>query len=189
MIVKDVIKLTATLLQLNNFISGGYFDEGETVTEEDELTATLLTNCFNIVNNTIATEYVPLIEEKECIVNDGKVAYSDLSDKTIMNIKSVKRLNGTPSRFSCFPTYIKVDESKVNISFAYFPPSLSEQSTVNTFGIHISEQIYAYGMASEYCVVTGMYDDAAIWDNKFKNALQGVVKKLGNIKLKERSWL
>ena len=52
----------------------------------------------------------------------------------------------------------------------------------------ISARILAYGVASEYCFLEMLYDDATLWENRYKNALLCAQRKKGELKLKKRGW-
>lgn len=189
MTVREIMKTTAILLQMDSLLSSNYFTNGTTSTQEQATQVTALTTCFNLVNNIIATEYMPLLAEAACTVTDGRINYSDITtEHNIFNIKKVRSTDGDTLTFSCFPTYLKTQGKKVIVTYAYYPKTLIPTDEANTFGIQLSSRVYSYGMACEYCFMNGLYDEANMWDKRFKDALKGAIRRLAEVKLPSRSW-
>ena len=190
MTVKDLIKTTATILQLDAILSSGYFTMStvKLTTEEDKQLQELLAS-LNMVNNIIATEYIPLLAETTCTVTNGKINYTSIDrNRAILNIKKVRSTDGTVLTFTCYPTYLKTEGSQVVVTYAYYPATLTETDNVTTYGIQLSDRVYAYGMAAEYCFINGMYDEASMWDKRFKDALKGVTRRLAEVRLPGKVW-
>ena len=57
-----------------------------------------------------------------------------------------------------------------------------------TFCERLSARVLAYGVAGELCNLEMLYDDATIWETRFKNALLFSSRKKGELILKQRGW-
>ena len=70
------------------------------------------------------------------------------------------------------------------------PPfeTITFTSLAENFGGKISARVIAYGVASEYCFLEMLYDDATLWESRYKNALLVASRKKGEIQLKKRGW-
>ena len=55
-----------------------------------------------MVNNTIASSYIDLVFEKVVDVGDGVVKFLDITNKSIIEIKSVSICNGQKMNFKIF---------------------------------------------------------------------------------------
>ena len=53
----------------------------------------------------------------------------------------------------------------------------------------LSARIYAYGVASEFLLVSGVSSDAEIWEERFKESLFMLSRKHGEHLLPKRRWL
>ena len=189
MIVKDVIKQVAINLGLNDLLETTALDGEQTITEEEQCEINKLISCCNLVVNQIASEYVTLKDEVKLTSNTGTIAYSKITNKILVDILSVKK-NGAYVKFNCKPTNLETVEGELEIEFAYQPnmaTSISSQIDFNDF--KINSRVIAYGVTAEYCFINSMYDDAAIWDNRFKNSLINVLRPRREIKIKKRLWV
>lgn len=78
--------------------------------------------------------------------------------------------------------------TNVEISYKVYPKTLDVNSMAENFGGKISARVIAYGVASEYCFLEMLYDDATLWESRYKNALLVASRKKGELKLKKRGW-
>ena len=75
MLLKDIIKETATLLKLDNVLNlaelGGNLQDEQATKDLD-----LLKKCVNLTLNEIASDYVPLNYIEQVLVSDCKIPYT-----------------------------------------------------------------------------------------------------------------
>ena len=74
MLVKDIIKLACVFTENEDL--AGKIEEDAVLSEEEELIAQSLLNCFNLINNEIATEYLPYIKTQTMQTNNFKIYFS-----------------------------------------------------------------------------------------------------------------
>ena len=53
----------------------------------------------------------------------------------------------------------------------------------------IPERVYAYGVVKEFYFIQALYEDAKIWDERFKNSIETFLRKKGNTFLPRRRWI
>ncbi len=131
----------------------------------------VLKRCYDIVENDIATGYSFLFERKEAEVKDGRVYFKDLYDGVI-KVLAVKDTCGNRVEYTVFPEFCEVgkEQEKVVIEYAYSPRVKSAESEAE-FSSVLPNVVFVYGMASEYCMARGDFEEAVLWHKKYKDAL------------------
>ena len=82
---------------------------------------------------------------------------------------------------------LQMDNALSAIEIEYLP--LEKQNEIECFSNKITEKVFAFGVAMEYCFIQGLYDDAQIWEKRFKDALLVRASKKSNMKLPVRRWI
>lgn len=141
--------------------------ENSTATAQEEI-ATLL-RCYNLVENEIALDYLPLTVEERVSSSDGKCFYTAFS-KTPISILSVTDDRGNKLPYEIFPEYLTTSAGDVYVTYTYAPESKNANSPCSYSG-RVSKRLLAYGVATEYCLINGLYEEAVMWDKKYKDAL------------------
>lgn len=184
--VNDIVNVSAECLDLKNVIK---YLNGEIVESEeirDEINILLL--CVNIVNNNIASSYIDLVGEKELLITKESVKYSDISSKSIIEIRNVLDSQNNKLKFKVLPEGLKVDYSgNVVIEFSYFPDKVNIDDDIDYY-LKMNEMIFSLGVVSEYLYLKGAVDDACMWDKKFKNSMFNLLRPKKNIVLPSRRW-
>lgn len=182
MTVKETILLAADELGLGDGVREYFSDGAETGRKEAE---TLL-RCFNIVENEVALDYLPLYCEDEAESETGAVEYSALSGDAVRVLRVTDEWgNGVP--FKLFPKYLKTQPGRVRISYTYTPKEKTFEDD-SDFVLQASPRLLAYGMASEYCLACGLYEEAAVWDGKYKDALAAAYRSRPSRVMRSRRW-
>lgn len=188
MLVRDVIKLCCSYLQLTEFLQVIDNDNEVELNPEYLSERDLLVTCANLTFDFIASDYVPLLKSVKVTTSDGKINYSSLMPGRVKDIYSVKNAFGQKVVYKNFDTYLKTVVGTVEIVFSYLPPTVNFYSKCDFF-TKLSERILAYGIASEYCFIKGLYEDANVWDTRLKQALLSACRKKGDIIVKKREWI
>ncbi len=191
MTVKDVIIGAAEILDETAFCTAlaeegaslagedtGSADGSETtdavaeLSDEDKEKKKKLIKCFNDVLFEIATEYYPLVAEEEFAA--GKIPFSAFS-KTPLKIRNV--FSGEESvGFVAGIDYIVTDRKsgKVSVVFEYVPEEKIDTDSFDYEKTPYGKTVFCYGIAAEYCLITGRFSEAANWESRFKNAVTAV---------------
>lgn len=120
-----------------------------------------LLNCFNIVENELALDYLPLYATHPC---ESKVVYySEFQYNPV-------RIVGCNCAFKVYPTHIEAKETITSIQYAYTP----NKKTLYDECSYSKEFLdcLVYGIISEYFVSQGFYEEAILWSDKYKQEIK-----------------
>lgn len=184
MTVKEILSLVCEFVGERE-IAEKFSTEGELTTAE-KAKVQLMTRCFNLVNQEIASDYLPFLIKEEIDVQDSVLNYSNLKKK-VVHIYEVKNRFGMNLKFRCFPNYVQIFGHAKSIVYSYLPEELDLENEVD-MPCALSVRVYAYGIASEYLLIDGLSDDAEIWENRFKDSLFMLSRKHGEHVLPRRGW-
>lgn len=187
--VSDVIKYVATFLNLSDLLETRDLGGDLRPTDEQTIELNTLVSCCNLVINQVASEYITLKAKKIMNTSSGIIYYSDMTNRVIVDVLKVRK-NNSEVEFVCRPSYLETIPGIVEVEYAYQPStvrSTSDRIDFNKF--KLNERVLAYGVAAEYCFINSNYDDAAIWDNRFKKSLTNINRSRREIKIKERLWI
>ena len=188
--IRDIAELACILLQRNDIINTGIFMQ----TEDNQLVQSvlknnydlrLLTRCANLVAKEIACEYIPLLHTQKIASHEGKISYADF-EKLLLEIKCIKDCHGNEVDYYCLPDHVAVQDGSFEVSYAYIPTDKNFFDELDFCGTKASDRIFAYGTVAEYCLVTGNYDEALMWERRYKDALLVATRKNTSIVLPKR---
>lgn len=184
MTVKEIILAAADELDVREEVElylEGYVEMGDKQVTD-------LLRCFNAVENQLALEYLPLVTEEEIQTETGAVYYSDLSRAPVRIVKITDKW-GNEAPFKIFAEYVKTEPGAIKVRYTYTPKekSLSEQTD---FTLAVSKRLFVYGIAAEYCLSSGLFEESAVWEKKYKEAISAVYKsRRGKGKILSRRWV
>ncbi len=179
--VKDCLALAAAQLGLEKGVQDA-LNNGETENED----VALLLRCFNVVENELALDYLPLYQEDEVLAPIGIVDFSAL-EKQPVRVISVKDAHGEAVAFTLFPKYLKAQAGNLSVAYTYAPSEKGLESE-SEYTLYASTRLFAYGIAAEYCLHKAAYDEAAVWDRKYKDAIEAAYKVRPCRRIRSRSW-
>ncbi len=173
---QDIIKLSATFLGLDDVVT--YLSITSDDSPSDEVAAKInqLIIFTNYIVREITREYYPLKHEETVTSSDeGVISFTSLS-KSAVAIKDVKNCLGLSVKYSIYPEFINVDNAnaKYNVFYNYAPEAIEsiEDDIELPFGLDYF--IVCYGIASEYALSKGLYEEANMWESKFINSLKNL---------------
>lgn len=171
MTIKEVIVGAAEILD-ETALCSALADENTTLTDENAKKQNTLLKCFNDVLFEIATEYYPLVKEES--FDAGKILFSSFS-KTPLKIRSV--FSGEENvGFTLGTDYIVTEKQagKVNVVYEYVPEEKAASGSFDYEKTPYGKTVFCYGIAAEYCLITGRFSEATNWESRFKNALTAI---------------
>lgn len=180
--VKDIILKAATILGIADEIEA-YWDGSSTDGAEH---AALLLQSFNTVENELALDYLPLYAEDELVTKTGRIAYSQL-DCPAVRILRAENEWGVSVPFDLFPDHLKTQPGVVRVRYTYTPTEkgLEDESD---FRLLASERLFSYGIAAEFCLALGRFEDASAWEKKYREAVRAAYELPSNRKIRSRRW-
>jgi hypothetical protein len=162
--VKEIIELSALLLDIKL---------------TDDIRKDLV-RCYNLVEQELATDYFPILEVEKFFNVEDKIYYKDFSRNAYM-IKGIQDFRGDSVSFRLTPEYIKLSKNYDGGTFFvkyYYIPEEKELYSTCTYGAEYIS-ILKYGVAAEYCLMHGNFEQAKIYSDKYKERikLKGTKKK------------
>ena len=186
MLVKEILKISADFLELKNVKK--YLNSEVEISDEIEEEINNLLLGLNMVNNTIAASYIDLNGIKKIDTNNKVIPFSDISQKSIIEIKSVESIAGNLLGFKIMPDGLLVDTAgSCVVKYTYFPDRLELDSEINYY-LKLNEITVAMGVVGEYLYIKGVLDDAYMWDKRFKSAMFNLLRPKRNIVMPARRW-
>lgn len=185
---KEIIKNVCIYLGKDEILSSSIFEEnGEDVSGMDYLTVSRMLNALNLITEEIASDYLPIIKEKTIELVNGEIDVKQI-DENFLEIVGIKNKFGKSLRYRYVNGKIVCLASTVTITYKVYPNKITLDGDAEDFGGRLSARVIAYGVASEYCYLEMLYDDASIWESRFKNSLLIACRKKGELMLKKRGW-
>ena len=189
MTIKSILKIAGLFLNKNDMISALDLENISSASQSVQDEINFLVKCLNLAYQEVASDYIPLLYKEKVTLTDGKLNFSGLT-KTIVDVVSLKDKNGFRVKYQSFPSYLQTNENEVEITYKYQPEDLTSlSSTIESFAGRVSEKLLAFGTLMEYCFILGLYEDAEIWEKRFKDALLVRSRKKSGMKLPSRRWI
>ena len=189
MTIKSILKIAGLFLNKNDMISALDLENISSASQSVQDEINFLVKCLNLAYQEVASDYIPLLYKEKVTLTDGKLNFSGLT-KTIVDVVSLKDKNGFRVKYQSFPSYLQTNENEVEITYKYQPEDLTSlSSTIESFAGRVSEKLLAFGTLMEYCFILGLYEDAEIWEKRFKDSLKLRARKKSGLKLPSRRWI
>jgi len=134
------------------------------IPQTDKANRQILFRCANLVLSNVASNINECIEEQSFDVKDGKIKFSDFS-KTFLKIKQISY------PYELFTNYIAVKNGRVNVKYACVPEFKNPSSSITQFKGVISPGALLYGMLSEYSAISGLKNEAKLFEDRFQRHL------------------
>ena len=87
-----------------------------------------------------------------------------------------------------FPEYLKTQPQRVCVRYTYLPQKKTLTDT-SDFMLHASVRLFAYGIATEYSLACGLFEEAAVWDKKYKDAIKAAYSAKPVRRMRSRRWV
>lgn len=181
--VKEAVKAAAETLGLEQKVNAyldGKSEDGQAETEH-------LTRCFSVVENELALDYFPLTAEETLQTDTGAVYFSEFS-KTIVRVLKVTDEWGNNVPFKLYPEYVKAQSGRLTVTYSYAPIE-KDIDGVSDFTLFVSVRHFAYGMAAEYALSMGLFEEAAVYSKKYKDAIAATYRLSPSKKIRARRWV
>lgn len=146
-----------------------------------------LIRCANTIYSEIATDYMRLRHKEKIYAIDNRVSYQSF-EKRIIDIEKIIKENKAIS-YTIYPNYLEVSEDgELEIIYHYLPKELELDSEV-AYNVCLAPTTFASGVASEYALVNNMYDEALVYERKFKEGMRANQHNKKSQTIKSRRWL
>ena len=185
---RDCVRQSAINLQLDDVLTA--LDSIATIADDVALEIDRLTDCAKMTAIEIASDYIPLTREEEAESKNQRIKITSLSER-VSSIVAV-RLGYRDINFSVTHDEILLpQDGNFTIRYNFIPPfgrpDLDEE--LKWEHARVNERTFGFGIACEYCILMGMFDEALLWDKRFKDALFKANVEKAEKRIKRRRWL
>lgn len=181
--VKDIVLAAAQSLGIYEGVAAYFEGTNGTLKREAEL----LLSCFNRVECSLALEYLPLYAEDELLTVTDRVDFSSFQYSPV-RILSVEDGEGNPVKYKLYPTFLKAQAGHCKVIYTYTPneKGIEEDSD---FTLLTGESMFVHGTLAEYCVAEGRFEEASIWEKKYKAEIEAAFRGRTCKRLSSRRWV
>ena len=182
--VKDVILEAASTLGIDvEGIEAYIIGDDDYYAKEAER----LLDCYNLVENELALDYLPLYAEDELETETGRLEFAAFQYAPIRIVRVINE-EGESEKYSLFPEYLKTQPGKFKVRYSYSPERKTYDGECD-YVLNVSERLVYYGILAEYCLGEGRFEEASAWDKKYKDAITAACKTVPCTRLKSRRWV
>ncbi len=142
---------------------------------------------FNNVENQLALEYLPLVQKEAFETETGEVYFGEFSYKLVRIVK-VYNEKGEELAFEIMPMYLQTQPGNIIVEYTYTPYEKDVYDTTEHC-IYVAQPLYVYGMLAEYYTARGEFQEAAVWDKKYKDAISASYRMQKGKRVAGRRWL
>ncbi len=161
--------------------------EGSNATPETNKKIATLIRCANVIQGEIASDYIPLIAKETVTSDNYELQYSYFS-RRLISINSCL-YKGRKIKFKVYPTYLEVSENgEIEVQYNYLPEDIGLDDDVPYLAT-LSPSTFAYGIAGEYAIVNKMYEEAILFERRFKEGMVSDTSIKNATYVKERRWI
>lgn len=186
MTIKDIIKSAATFLNLTDVTDYLNSNSSSSPATATASAVDSLTRLSDLVISELAASYIPMTCAETVQTSDGKIVFANLTHN-VTRILSVKNQFGHDAEFRLFPEYLKVFGGEYTVEYEYAPENYGLNDSVG-FKNDVTAALLGYGVAAEYCVTQGRFEEAILWRKRYTAGVERIVIPR-SAKMKGRCWL
>ena len=172
-------------------------NHGVELSEHDQTELQILRDSATSVIDEIGREYYPLTRTFKLVAdniaqNVDSIALSSLPDLAL-EILSVKindraiEFRRIDDRIEFFGTAIFSNDN-LSITYLYAPKIIDFAKPSPYNATRISLRLIGFGVVAEYCMRSGMIDEAVLWDRRYKDALLAAVRVKREFRVRQRRF-
>ncbi len=181
MLVKEVIKLAAANLGRDDLVKAT-----DSLTQPTGELLSLL-RCYNLIENEIALEYLPLKMEESLLVSNGTLPFMAFlfAPVEILHVTA----DGRELDFASYHDKIVLDyHGRVQVQYAYSPEEKGWDNE-GAFGAKVSSRLLSFGVACEFCLSRGLFSEASVWQKRYQDALRAASFSHKKRCVRSRRWV
>ncbi|MBQ0017549.1 MAG: hypothetical protein KBT30_02840 [Clostridiales bacterium] len=164
-----------------------YIEVPEYLNEQTEKQLRLILDCINIVELMISSEYKPLIYEEEIQVENCEFNIDNLSQK-LAKIKQIT-YGYSKQNYELVNNKIIMKDGKYKIKYSYYPKEVDFDEEVDDYSGNLALLTFCYGVCFEYLLISGAFEEADMWKEKFEQSLTNNFRSIKSTFIKGRRWL
>ena len=177
-------------MQVNELLNKAAMLLGEKITVEQAPTderAVRLVNALGVAYMRLVTEYAPLEAEEGISIAGGEYALSGLSKKFFDVVKLVSGSEKVKCRVRGGKLF--AEDGAYVLTYCYTPSSYPAIGGTVEVPPRVSLDLLACGVAAEYALEAMMYEEATLFEKRYKEGLANVLTSRREIRLPLGRWL
>ncbi|MBO4572900.1 MAG: hypothetical protein J5762_03960 [Clostridia bacterium] len=131
-------------------------------------------NCYNLTVMELSEDVEPLVFKESMYSADGNYAYENFTKppKEIISVTS----DGKNVAFNVLPDKIETDVTHCEITYDYRAHRATGLNETCEYDENVfSSRVLAMGVASEYLLISGLYEEAMTWRERYEKAIETFV--------------
>src|SRR5574344_1592214 len=180
MIVKDIIKQVAVLLDEQNIINAN-LDDFENLDSQTQKNINLIISCLNEVVSDLASDYLLCKATENINVENGEFDLQTLSN-------SFYKVCDFDDKFKIVKDTLFASKGVHTLTYYYLPEVLTLQDQFSCFDSRLTLYAISYGVSAEFCLVTCNYSESEMWQDKFEKSVRTLLRNPKIVKLCNRRW-
>lgn len=164
-------------------------DEGGAITKVGmtDRKIALLVKCVNLAQKQCASVYLPAVDTCRVTARGGAFAYGQLQQR-VSEIVSVKDENGSDVKFRARCADCEVaSDGTLTVTYRYLPPDGGLEDNC-ALPPSVAAQTLALGACAEYCLIEGMYEQSALFRQRFADDMQNAARPKRMPTMARRRW-
>ncbi len=185
MTIKEIVKTSAALLSREDvcdYLSG----KQEGVGDETVPALNTMVTLLNLVISELSATYIPMVKSEQAEISGGKLYYTQLKN-TPLKVINVYDMQGREMLYSENALYLQIDAKQAVIEYEFVPPIYGLDEVIGYTEKDISQGALSFGLAAEYSICKGAFDEAVMWHKRYVDSVNAS-RKIQNKKIKARSW-
>ncbi len=143
--------------------------------------------CLKNVLSEVATDFIPVYHKTKLNAINGVIDISELEKlpiklSTVRNDEMYFMYCVKEGKLLLTPKY----SGEVTITYSYLPVIESPDDEVPY--TEVALRWLSFGLAAEYCLVSGLDNEAVMWDKRYKDGAREAAFAFGEHRIKQRAW-
>lgn len=148
-----------------------------------------LVRCYNLVENELSVDYLPLKAEEVLEAEEHMVAWSSFSYAPA-GVRSVLRMGGEtafePRKEGLYLPSVASGRVRVRYCYSPEPKGIDDEGEL---GGRVTARLLSFGVAREFCLSRGMFEEAKLWDSRYQDAVRAVGLPRRALSVRPRRWV
>ena len=143
-------------------------------------------NCYDLTVTELSEEVEPLVITETLTSDNGKYYYTSFS-KPVKQILKVEA-DGRKVDFKTFYDRIEVAAGEISVTYDYRAARAQGLNDDVEYGEDVfSARVLALGVAAEYSLIAGMFEEAKAFRQRYERSVESYVLSKNNV-IRARRW-
>lgn len=185
MTVKEILSSCATCLGREEIVKYLNNTAMEVHSETVNSVATMV-SLLNMVLCELASTYVPMVKTEKITFTNGRFLIASLQEYAI-EIQGLYDDYGQNIYYKTIGEFISSSASQATICYHYVPNNYDLEDTIGYTEMDVSKMTLACGLAAEFSISEGSFNEAVMWHKRYVDGVSSVFKPK-NARIKSRCW-